>query len=159
LLSILIGLAILASTAIVVVLVRSRQQGYVDDSTPAGVVHNYILALQLDDVQRAYSYLADMDHKPSLSEFRRLDAYSHDLSRSASVRLGETYIDDDEAMVELVVLQLQPGTFLFNEISEWDEVALLVHQDGNWHLKQMPYQFWIHDWYREERVPIPAYPR
>ena len=159
LLSILIGLVILAIAATIVVLSRSHQEGYVDDSTPAGVVHNYILALQMDDVQLAYSYLAEMDLKPTLSEFRSLGAYSHRSSQSASVRLGETYVDGDEATVELVVLNLRPGAFLFDEISERNEVALLVRQNASWRLTQLPYEFWTYEWYREERVPIPVYPR
>ena len=155
---ILVGLVILAISATIVVLLRSHQEGYVDDSAPAGVVHNYILALQIDDVGRAYSYLAEMDHKPTLSQFRSLGAYANRLSQSASVRLGETYIDDDEATVELVVLNMRPDAFLFEEISERVEIAFLVRQDDSWRLTQMPYEFWMYEWYRGERVPIPVYP-
>jgi len=158
LVSIIIGLAILAIAAIVVVGGRSRQEGYVDDSAPTGVVHNYVLALQLDDAPRAYSYLAATDHKPTLNEFRRLNARSHDPSQAASVRLGETHIDGDDATVELVVLSLRSGIFLVNELTERNDVALLVRQDGIWLLMQMPYEFWTYEWYRQERVPVPLSP-
>lgn len=156
LLSILIGLAVLALAAVAVVLVRSHREGYVDDSTPAGVVHNYILALQRDDIQRAHSYLAEGEYRPSLSEFRSISAYTYGPMYTTSVHLGETFIDGDEAVVEVVVLNLQSGIFIFDEIYERDEVALLMRQDGEWRLTQLPFEFWMYEWYRQESIPIPV---
>lgn len=155
---ILIGIALLVVAAIVSVVVRTEHLEYVDDSNPAGVVHNYILALQTDDLELAYSYLADLDDKPTMQEFHSLQAFAKDLVNVASVRIGETHVYGDDATVELVVFNLRSGVFLIDALVQRDDVAVLIRQDLEWRLAQMPYEFWMYDWYREARGPIPVYP-
>jgi hypothetical protein len=70
LIGILIGLGILAAAAVLAVVARSSRVTYLDDSSPSGVVHNYLLALQRGETDRAYAYLADFPTRPSRPEFR-----------------------------------------------------------------------------------------
>jgi hypothetical protein len=155
---ILIGISLLAITAVVSVLVRTQHLDYTDDSSPAGIVQNYVLALQRDDLEMAYSYLADLDHKPSLLEFQSLISTTHGRSQTAGIRIGETHVIGDDATLELVVLNLRSGSFLIDELSQRDDVAVLVRQDSQWRISQMPFEFWMHNWYREARGPVPLSP-
>ncbi|HLB64232.1 MAG TPA: hypothetical protein VJJ46_05280, partial [Anaerolineales bacterium] len=103
LLGILVGLAVLAAAAVVAVVVRSPQAAYVDDLTPAGVVHNYVLALQRGETERAYGHLADRTGRPSRSEFRASYAVTSAPTSRASLQIGEATIDGGEAFVDLRV--------------------------------------------------------
>jgi hypothetical protein len=154
---VLVGLAVLAMAAILSVVIRTQHEGYVDDNTPAGVVHNFVLALQWDDFEQAYLYLADGEYKPSLSEIRSY-VYSNGLYQNTSIRIGETHVDGNEATVELAVLNLRSGAFLIDELNERDDIAVLIRQDSVWRLTQMPYEFWVYGWYRQARDPMPVYP-
>ena len=58
LLAILAGIGILVIITLVLFFIRQGNTGYQDESTPAGVVNNYVLALQRRDYQRAFTYLA-----------------------------------------------------------------------------------------------------
>src|SRR5512146_670980 len=71
LMGILIGIGVLIVAALVVFFTRQNQASYVAENTPDGVVHNYVLAILNKDYQKAYGYLADLDHKPTFAEFRQ----------------------------------------------------------------------------------------
>lgn len=57
LVGIVIGVISLVILAVVIVVARPGPE-YQDDGTPEGVAHNYLLALQKEDYQRAHSYLS-----------------------------------------------------------------------------------------------------
>ncbi|MBW2589509.1 MAG: hypothetical protein JRD71_02105, partial [Deltaproteobacteria bacterium] len=60
LIGILVGIGVLITAALVVFFTRQGDgQTYMQESTPDGVVHNYVLALQQGDFQKAYGYLSD----------------------------------------------------------------------------------------------------
>ena len=61
---ILIGIAVLIVAALVVFFTRRDAGSYAAESTPDGVVHNYVLAILNKDYTRAHSYLADLDNSP-----------------------------------------------------------------------------------------------
>ena len=73
LIGIIIGIVLLIVIALATVLARKPEaEDYVVDTTPDGVVHNYFLAIQRKDFERAYNYLADdLKSKPDLDEFIR----------------------------------------------------------------------------------------
>ncbi len=68
---ILIGMAVLVVAAVALFFVRREAQTYGPETDPAGVARNYVLALQKQDYERAYTYLADFKDKPTLAQFRR----------------------------------------------------------------------------------------
>jgi len=71
LIGILVGIGVLITAALVVFFIRQGDgQTYVGENTPDGVVHNFVLALQKDDFQKAYGYLADEEDKPAFGDFR-----------------------------------------------------------------------------------------
>jgi hypothetical protein len=64
---ILIGIAVLVVIALVVFFLRQNSQSYISEESPEGVVHNYVLAVLNDDYEKAYDYLADLDHSQPTS--------------------------------------------------------------------------------------------
>ena len=67
LIGILVGVAVLVVVAVGVFFLRQNDQTYIAEDTPDGVVHNYVLAIQLGDYDRAYGYLAEGEGKPDSS--------------------------------------------------------------------------------------------
>jgi hypothetical protein len=58
LIAIVAGAVLLVGVVLALALLRTNQPGYQPDDTPEGVAHNYLLALQLEDYERAYGYLS-----------------------------------------------------------------------------------------------------
>lgn len=58
LIGIVAGIAVLVVVVLALALLRPNQPGYQLDDTPEGVAHNYLLALQLEEYERAYDYLS-----------------------------------------------------------------------------------------------------
>jgi hypothetical protein len=79
LLAIVVGVVLLIVVAFAVVFTRPKP-AYQSDDTPAGVVHNYLFALQEGNYERAYSYLS-----PSL------DGYHLSLAAFLSPFLSNAY--------------------------------------------------------------------
>jgi hypothetical protein len=152
LVGILIFIGLLVIAALVLFFVRQDVQVYGADDTPEGVIRNYALALQKQDFQRAYGYLADEDNKPTYEAFRR--AYLTNILdvSSNALQVGNVqYISGNEATVSLTVLYAGGGPFSQGWSST--DTAALVQQDGAWKLIRMPNPFWAYDWYQPTPVP------
>jgi hypothetical protein len=146
LISILIGILILVAAALTLYLLQRNKQGYISEDLPAGVVHNYILAIDREDYERAYGYLADLSDKPTYEKF--LITFSPgwtDADYRQGIEIGETKINGNQAIVELHILSdsLDP----FYSGSQNADRALLVRQNGVWKLKEMPWGYWEWNWY------------
>jgi hypothetical protein len=145
---ILIGIGVLVVVALAVFFTRKDTQAYISDSTPEGVVHNYVLAVLNKDYEKAYGYLADLEYKPTYEEFRRPFLNGYVNPDSTAVDIGETEIDGDEASVE--VAQIYNSGDPFSSGYRDVQRAILVNQNGAWKLSNMPaYNFWDYSWYQE----------
>ena len=145
---ILIGIAVLVVIALAVFFVRKDSQSYVSESTPEGVVHNYVLAVLNGDYQKAYNYLADLEDKPTYEEFR--DAFVKGIvnPNNSAVDIGEAEINNDTASVEVAMIYNPSDPFSTGYRDT--QRAILVKQDGEWKLSSMPgYYFWEYSWYQE----------
>lgn len=105
LIGIVAGIVILVVAAVVVTLSRPEPT-YQADDTPAGVAHNYLLAVQKDDYERAYSYLSPNlpGYPETLGDFiRSLDQDRWRFRRDTDVSLTveSTEIIAQEAIVEV----------------------------------------------------------
>ena len=146
---ILIGIAVLVVLALAVFFTRSDAQTYVSEDAPEGVVHNYVVALLNKDYEKAYGYLADLDHKPPYEEFRDAFLKSTLNPDTAAVDIGASEINDDTASVE-VVLGHNPGDPFSTGYRDVQR-AILVKQGGKWKISSMPgYYFWDYSWYTEQ---------
>ncbi len=150
LIGILLGIAALILLALVVFFARSDDLVYVNEATPQGVVQNYIVAIQKRDYEKAYTYLADLENKPTDQQFRQSFFNNSVSPLGAGVEILQTEISGDLATVELSIIYNPSDPF--GGSSRYLESARLVRQAGNWKIKQMPYQFWAYDWFQPTPV-------
>jgi len=148
---ILIGIGILILLALGLFFTRQDKREYVADTTPDGVVHNYVLAMLNKDYQKAYDYLADIENKPTYEEFRSSFFNGMVNPGDVGVEVGAVDINADEAVVTLAVYYSNTDPFSSRYASE--DRALLVEQNGDWKLNSMPYNFWDYNWYQEPFKP------
>lgn len=148
---ILIGIGALILLALVLFFTRQETREYVSDSTPEGVTHNYILAVLDKDYEKAYTYLADLEHKPSYDEFRQSFLNGMVNPDNVGVDLGEVEISGDDASVELTIYYSYNDPFS-SRYGNPDR-ANLIQQNGAWKLSYMPYSFWDYNWYQEPFNP------
>jgi len=145
---ILIGIGLLVVVALAVFFTRKDTQTYISDETPEGVVHNYVVAVLNKEYEKAYSYLADLDNKPTYEEFR--DSFLKGMvnPNNSSVDIGQSDITGDDATVE-VTLVYNPSD-PFSTGYRDTQRAILVKQNGIWKISSMPqYNFWDYNWYQE----------
>ena len=155
LMGILIFIGLLVSAALALFFIRQDTQVYGAEDTPEGVIRNYTLALQKQDFQRAYDYLADKDNRPTYEAFRRAFLTNQLNVSSNALQVGSVqYLNGGEATVSVTVLYAGGGPFTENSSSI--ATASLVQQEGAWKLNYMPYPFWSYDWYQP--IPQPLKP-
>jgi hypothetical protein len=145
---ILVGIGVLVVVALAVFFTRKDSQTYVPDDTPEGVVHNYVLAVLDKDYEKAYTYLADLEYKPTYEEFRRAFLNGEVNPDNQAVDIGGSEIVGDAATVDLELIYVSSD--LFSTGYRNSQIADLVKQDGAWKLTLMPqYNFWGYNWYVE----------
>ena len=147
LLGILIGILVLVAAAILVFLLRPENLEYGEESTPEGVVRNYIVAIHRADYDRAYTYLYEAEYKPSAETFSEPFLLNYVTPASTGVEVLGSKASGQTASVQLNILHNNNDPFSSGYRST--ELALLVLQNGQWKLKEVPYPFWYYDWYQE----------
>jgi hypothetical protein len=148
---ILIGIGVLILLALVLFFTRQDKQEYVADTTPEGVVHNYVVAILEKDYTRAYGYLADLEDKPTYEDFRQSFFNGIVNPNDTGVDVDTAEIHEDEAVVSLTLFYSYSDPFSSGYQST--DRALLVDQNGAWKLSSMPYNFWDYNWYQKPVKP------
>ena len=143
---ILVVIGLLVAASLSIFFLRQDTAIYMPEDTPEGIVHNYIFALQQADYEKAYGYLADKENKPSYDEFRQ-DLFL-DQNGGQGIQIGEVEISKDTASVEITITESSRG--LFFEQYNYSNTALLIMQDGEWKILQMPYSYWSWNWYQDK---------
>jgi len=137
LIGIVVGLVLLIVVAILAVVARPEET-YLPDDSPENIVHNYLLALQMDDNPRAYGYLSPRlpDYPLSLAEFEfdlASNTYEFRDVRDAtfSVRRADPQTDD-HATVPVVRSRYYGGDIFESgqSISSFSFELELI--DGKW---------------------------
>jgi len=149
---ILVAIGALVVVALALFFTRQGKLDYVTDDTPAGVVQNYVLALQKKDYEKAYGYLAEGENKPTLTQFRQAFINNMVNPQGAGVEMGDTTINGNDAYVGLNIIYSPSDPFSSGYRN--NDQAVLVKQSGAWKISRMPYNFWAYDWYQ----PVPAKP-
>ncbi|HLB63808.1 MAG TPA: hypothetical protein VJJ46_03120, partial [Anaerolineales bacterium] len=98
----------------------------------------------------------DRTGRPSRSEFRASYAVTSAPTSRASLQIGEATIDGGEAFVDLRVSSGYGGVLFLGGPYDYQAVAHLVQQDGEWRLLDMPSEWWDYSWYFEETWPYPG---
>lgn len=147
LVGILIFIGLLVVAALALFFIRKDTQVYVADDSPDHIVQNYVLAVQKQDFQRAYDYLADMNGKPTYEAFRRAYLTNQLNLSSNGIQVGTVqYVSNTEAVVNLTLLYAGGGPF--SQGSSSTDRATLVQAGGTWKISYMPYPYWSYDWYQ-----------
>ena len=141
LIGILVGIGVLVVVALVLFFTRRDQQ-------------DYALAVFREDYEKAYSYLADAENKPTYNEFRQAFFNHYVNSDNTGLELGETEIAGDEAFVTVYLIYSSSDPFSSGYRNT--DTARLERQDDQWKLLEMPYNFWYYDWYQPEPVKAPT---
>jgi hypothetical protein len=150
---ILIFIGLLVVAALVLFLVRNEKPAYGPEDTPQGVLHNYAVALQLHDYERAYGYLAVKDNQPTFNAFHQA-FLSRQIDPSATaLQIGNVQtLEDGDAWVEVTVQYA--GNDLFNRGWSNTDKGILVKQDGAWKITYLPNPYWMWDWYQPTPEPV-----
>ena len=146
---ILIGIGVLVIAALAVFFIRRDTQTYVQEDTPEGVVHNYVVAILNKEYEKAYGYLADLDNKPAFDEFRN-SFVTGILGNpgNAAVDVGDSEVAGEDATVEVAMIfnPSDPFSTGYRDVQN----AILVQQGGEWKISSMPtYYLWDFNWYQE----------
>jgi len=154
LIGILIGIVVLVVISLGLFFARKNSEEYVAEDTPEGVVHNYVVAVHKRDFEKAYSYLADKQNKPTFEAFRQSFIINAVSPNNVGLEIGSADIRGSDATVALSTIYNASDPFSNGYRNS--DVALLVKQNGQWKLEQLPYNFWAYDWY--QATPAPAKP-
>ena len=154
LLGILIGIGLLVVLALGLFFTRQDQAlTYGAEDTPEGVVKNYLVAVFNRDYEKAYSYLADKEGKPTFEQFKQSFLQYSINPDNTGVDVGSVEIIGDQAFVTVYIQYGASDPFSSGYRNE--ERAVLILQGGQWKLEIMPYNFWGYDWY-PQYTPVPA---
>lgn len=153
LIGIIIAVVVLLAVVFGVILSRPAVE-YQSEDTPAGVAHNYLLALQDEDYERAYGYLSrELSGYPeSTIQFKRdVDRYSWRFRSSSSVSLSvesSDFLRDDHAHVDVRETRFYSGDLFSSSQSTSNFVIELVLIDNEWKIIDADYYFsycWTYD--------------
>jgi hypothetical protein len=133
-------IGLLVAAVLILFFVRRNSQAYQPEDTPEGVLHNYVLALNLEDYEKAYGYIALSDFKPDLAEYKREMAAKRPQLLQTSIRILSVQIEENQAEITLSTTreEVEP----FEQPRSYNQKAMLIFQDGAWQLAQMPYFLW-----------------
>jgi hypothetical protein len=153
LIGILIGIVVLVVVSLALFFMRKDSESYVVEDTPEGVVHNYVVAVHKSDFEKAYGFLSDSENKPTYEVFRKAFVTNMVSPRNVGLEIGSADVRGDNATVSLSTIYNAGDPFSSGYRNQ--DVALLVKQDGQWRLEQMPYNFWSYDWYQPTPAKMP----
>lgn len=152
LIAIVVGVLLLVAISIAVVLTRPEAEYKAEDS-PEGVAHNYLLALQQEDYDRAYGYLSTRlpGYPVSTARFAETvedNSWRFRLNRDSSLAVIDTQLDGDEAAVTVRETYFYGGG-LFESGQRMNTFDMdLQLERGDWRITHAYYYFapcWEHD--------------
>jgi hypothetical protein len=140
LIGIVVGIVLLVIVAVVLVLARGQNESYIADDMPDGVTHNYFLAIQRKEFEKAYSYLSDeIEEKPNLDEF----IASVDNQNETALKIGAVTIDNNRARVDVAITNYYGGgPFDSGRYTNQETAYLRQDASGNWKIFEFPYPYW-----------------
>lgn len=150
---ILIGIGVLIIGAVTMFFIRQSTIDYKSEDTPNGVVHNFILAIEREDYEKAYGYMLEGEGKPTFVEFRQHFSNGRAYQSDVGVTILETDIYNNhegqqEAIVELSISYHNSDPFSGGYSSS--NTATLSFVDDVWKISMMPYEYWSWDWYNND---------
>jgi hypothetical protein len=160
LIGILAGIGLLVIVSLVVYFSRRTALEYGPEDTADGVTRNYITALQKQEYERAYRYMASLEKKPDLIRFTQpFTSYqSQDISVTG-VEVTSTTVSQDGQSALVVLTLLRAGSGPFDQGYRETGSADLVLEGSEWKVRNMPYPFWSYDWSQPSPLDVKPYPQ
>jgi len=151
LIGIVAGIILLVVVVFLVVLLRPDPE-YLDEDTPEGVVHNYLLALHKGEYEHAFIYLAtNIKHSPKdLDEFvDDIDGNCswrfRDLDRETSLKVVSADIRGERAEVHIKQTVFYGGGVFDSDLYESEFEMTLKQQNEAWKLINGD-RYWCYCW-------------
>ena len=148
---IVIGIGVLIVVALVLFFTRRTTMVYVPDDRPENIVQNFALAVHTKDFQKAYDYMADLDHKPSFDAFRQFYLSQEIELNKYSLQVGTSAVTNDRAVVYCSLVYAGGGPF--GSINRQQGTASLFLKGPKWKVTEMPFVYWDYSWYNPNVVP------
>ena len=158
LVGIVAGIVLLVGAVLVVAFLRPNQPAYQPDDMPEGVAHNYLLALQLDEYERAYEYLL-----PTLPGYPdSLDAFERDIDdrrwnfgyggHDVSLAIESVDVRGDRATIVVRSTQFSRGGLFDSGQSSYTFEMTLRREAGAWKVAESN-RYWASCWEWSEGCP------
>ena len=109
------------------------------EDTPEGTVQRYLLALEAEDYQKAYSYLST---KMTYETWRRLEVMSEERPE-VKVTLGKSTVTGNEATVDVVVDVFRPGGPFENPVRTNHTTFFLKKEGTSWKITSPTDVWWL----------------
>jgi hypothetical protein len=148
--AIVAGIVLLVVVVFLVVLLRPEPE-YRAEDTPEGVVHNYLLALQKGDYERALGNLpSSVLHEPNdvdefIEDMGDCSWRFRDLDRDTSLIVLSAKVRGDRAEVQIKQTVFYSGDLFNSDLSESEFEMTLKQQNGGWKLVDGE-RYWCSCW-------------
>lgn len=155
LITIVIAIILLVVAAFTLVLLRPPPQ-YREDETAEAVVHNYLIALQQGDYQRALDQISeDVPHRPQDAAEMEWDVkenqWQFDRYGDPSLIIAGSRVTDDQATVTLT--ETRSDSPIPGDIDSQEITMRLQLDDTGWKLIDGQ-AYWAYDWSDEQTRKI-----
>jgi len=132
-----IGVLVIVAIVLVVTMAGEGGVPLLPEDTPEGTVQRYLLALEAEDYQKAYSYLStNMTY-----ETWRRRIYRPEERPGVKVTLGKSAVRDNEATVDVVVDVFRPGGPFENPVRTQHGTFFLKKEGTSWKITS-PWDVW-----------------
>lgn len=154
LIGIVVGIGLLIIVAFIVTLTRPEPT-YQPEDSPEGVAHNYLLALQQEDYQRAYGYLSpQLQHYPpsaeAFTEDIEAETWRFRMDTNTTLAVESVNVTDNRAVVKVRESRFDRGNLFSGGQSSNVFEMELQFEEGQWKIVDSDYYFawcWTHNDY------------
>lgn len=153
LIAIVAGAILLIVVVFALTLLQFNKPNYQPDAEPEGIVHNYLLALQLGEYERAYSYLSPdlRGYPPSVQRFTidiEDDSWSfRGLKDDISLAVEAVKIIGNQAMVSVRQTSFYDGGLFYSGQYTSNFDVTLCLENGTWKIIKSD-RYWDSCWHR-----------
>lgn len=136
LIGIVVAIVLLIAAALAITLMRPEPT-YGAEDTPEGVTHNYLLALQRDEFDRAFGYLSPTLKGYPVTVERFVDdihdnSWSFRLDTDTTLMVGAASVTGNNATVRVRESRFEGGNLFGSGQSTLDIEMQLHREDGEW---------------------------